>query len=289
MRALKDKIIKVLKEETIPLTAREIATKIKDQFINEITIKEKNMKVDSRDVIEQLVAEISTKKQQLIESGVSLTTGRPRKYFIGEFIKERNVEELPIKKEEISTKLKEHDFYPILTTYLSQEFGIKSKRIDERKSSNTKGKNGNKWLHPDLVGVEDLSKSWCPQIKELVKSRDRIKSKIYSYEVKTELNNSNARESYYQALSNSSWANFGYLVAAQVLEDCIGELRMLSSRHGIGLILLDVESAGESQILIPAQENKNIDYDLANRLCQENPDFREFIKEIKNFYLTGEL
>ena len=57
------------------------------------------------------------------------------------------------------------------------------------------------------------------------------------------LNRSNVRESFFQAVSNSSWANFGYLVAAEVVgADTLKELRMLYAAHGIGLIQLDVET-----------------------------------------------
>lgn len=44
-----------------------------------------------------------------------------------------------------------------------------SKRIDEKTSSNRMGKNGNIWLHPDIVGLEDLSSDWNNLVKDCVK------------------------------------------------------------------------------------------------------------------------
>jgi hypothetical protein len=37
---------------------------------------------------------------------------------------------------------------------------IHPKRIDEKRASNRRGPNGNKWLFPDLAGIEDLSADW---------------------------------------------------------------------------------------------------------------------------------
>lgn len=63
---------------------------------------------------------------------------------------------------------------------------------------------------------------------------------------------------------------------------------MLFAAHGIGLIKLDVENASESQVLIPARERSEIDWDAANRLATENKDFLEYVKLVKQFYQTGE-
>lgn len=98
------------------------------------------------------------------------------------------------------------------------------------------------------------------------------------------------REAFFQTVSNSSWANFGYLVANEIEgAETLKELRMLSSLHGIGFIRLDSENPSESQIMIPAKERNEIDWDITNRLTEENKDFLEYIKLIRQFYQTGEL
>lgn len=71
-------------------------------------------------------------------------------------------------------------------------------------------------------------------------------------------------------------------------QDTLKELRMLFAAHGIGVIKLDVENPAESQVLIPAREKDEIDWDMANRLATENRDFLEYVKLIKQFYQTGE-
>ncbi len=42
---------------------------------------------------------------------------------------------------------------------------------------------------------------------------------------------------------------------------------MLAGLHGIGLIKLDVESPADSEILIPARERIDVDWNTANRLA----------------------
>lgn len=114
-------------------------------------------------------------------------------------------------------------------------------------------------------------------------------SVAWSFEVKLLINRSNIRESYFQSVSNSSWSNFGYLVAAEIEgPDTLKELRMLSAAHGIGLIKLNTENPLESEVLIPARERNEIDWDTANRLAIENKDFLDYVKLLKQFYQTGE-
>lgn len=91
-------------------------------------------------------------------------------------------------------------------------------------------------------------------------------------------------------MSNSSWANYGYLVAAQLEgSDTKRELQILASLHGIGFILLDSKTPSESQMLIPARERTEIDWDAANRLIKQNRDFQNFIEEVTYFYQTGKI
>ena len=177
----------------------------------------------------------------------------------------------------------------MLSNYLWAEFGVYSKRIDEKRSSNKRGPNGNRWLYPDLVGMEDLGADWHQEVKDCVNQYSDKRTKLWSFEVKLLINRSNVRECFFQSASNSSWANFGYLVAAEIEgQDTLKELRMLFAAHGIGLIKLDVDNPSESQVLIPARERGEIDWDTANRLATENKDFLEYVKLVKQFYQTGE-
>jgi|GEM_PF-5399585 uncharacterized protein len=57
---------------------------------------------------------------------------------------------------------------------------------------------------------------------------------------------------------------------------------------GQHFIKLDVDNPVDSQVLIPARERDEIDWDMANRLATENRDFLDYVKLIKQLYQTGE-
>ena len=59
-----------------------------------------------------------------------------------------------------TAKVTEHCLYPKLSVFAWREFRIRCCRIDEKRSSNTHGAQGNVWLHPDVVGIRDLGAHW---------------------------------------------------------------------------------------------------------------------------------
>lgn len=279
-------------------TARQIAEWIFATFPDECQAKKQSSQYISTDaeLLQQLVAEISSQRPRLQKRHPELKTteGRPRKYYyseksdVAEVAAAEGVVAVPI-ADSSDAKLGEHAMYPLLSLYLWKEFGVYSKRIDEKRSSNKRGPNGNRWLYPDLVGMEDLGAEWHQEVRDCVKQYFDKRTRLWSFEAKLLINRSNARECFFQAASNSSWANFGYLVAAEIEgKDTLKELRMLFAAHGIGLIKLDTENPVDSQVLIPARERDEIDWDMANRLATENKDFLEFVKLVKQFYQTGE-
>ena len=93
----------------------------------------------------------------------------------------------------------------------------------------------------------------------------------------------NYRESFFQALSNSSWAHEGYLVAADIKQDdeLMSELSRLTSSFGIGIIQLDLEDIDSSQILFPARSRPLLDWETINKLSEQNPDFEKFIQDVR--------
>ncbi|WP_428718544.1 COG2958 family protein [Undibacterium curvum] len=282
------------------LTARQIAEWIFGTYPQECQEKKSNsqggyIKTDS-DLVQQLVAEIGARRPVLQKRHPELKTteGRPRKYYYSTM---SDVAEVAALESVIATPAAEASggergeqaLYPLLSLYLWEEFGIYSKRIDEKRSSNKRGPNGNRWLYPDIVGMEDLGADWHQEVRECVNQYSDKRTKLWSFEAKLLINRSNVRECFFQAVSNSSWANFGYLVAAELEgQDTLKELRMLFAAHGIGLIKLDADNPAESQVLIPARERDEIDWDMANRLATENRDFLDYVKLVKQFYQTGE-
>lgn len=279
-------------------TARQIAEWVFATFPAECQAKKENSKFITNDaeLVQQLVAEISSQRPVLQKRQPELKTteGRPRKYYYSE--KSDSAEVAAVESAAIVSsgddgqpKIDEHALYPLLSQYLWEEFGVYSKRVDEKRSSNKRGPNGNRWLYPDVVGMEDLGADWHREVRDCVNQYSDKRTKLWSFEAKLLINRSNVRECFFQAVSNSSWANFGYLVAAEIGgQDTLKELRMLFAAHGIGFIKLDADNPADSQVLIPARERDEIDWDMANRLATENRDFLEFVKLVKQFYQTGE-
>ena len=284
-------------------TAREIAHWIFETYADECRQKQERSTATVNPIdndaalVQQIAAEIGAQRATRLQKKspyIKTTEGRPRKYYFTESTDSAEIDHAensaasPVATTN-RTAIKEHDLYPTLSAFLWSELDIFSKRIDEKRSRNSRGAGGNKWLYPDLVGMEDLSHDWHREIKDCVQQYADKKTKLWSFEVKILINRSNVREVFFQAVSNSSWANFGYLVASEIEgADTLKELRMLSSLHGIGFIRLDAENPSESQIMIPAKERNEVDWDTANRLTEENKDFLDYIKLIRQFYQTGE-
>lgn len=282
------------------LTARQIAEWIFHAYPQACQEKKANsrasyIKTDS-DLVQQLVAEIGSRRPDLQKKHPKLKTteSRPRRYYWTEKSDSDEVEAAeggaaPVATDADRKAGGEHALYPMLSQYLWEEFGVYSRRIDEKRASNKRGPNGNRWLYPDVVGMEDLGKEWHREVRDCVTQYSDKRTKLWSFEVKRLINRSNVRECFFQAVSNSSWANYGYLVAAEIGgTDTLKELRMLFAAHGIGLIQLDADNPTDSQVLIPARERDAIDWDMANRLATENRDFLEYVKMVKQFYQTGE-
>lgn len=191
-----------------------------------------------------------------------------------------------------SDNILEHSLYPKLAAYLDgmRSHKIYPKRIDEKYSSNTNGKDGNKSLHPDMVALEDLmpQPQWTNEMKEWATKAGAPQSRLWSFEVKTIVSSvSDARRSYIQALANSAWANYGYLVVIQTSDKANAELKILHDLYGIGVIKLSVDNPiDETIVMFPAREKEKVDWGTCNRIASQNSDFKKYIELVADFHLT---
>jgi len=206
---------------------------------------------------------------------------KPKKFFLKEL---QNVDTIKEEKEIIQpkeTSYNERDLHPFLTYFVNTYLNVYTKTIYHEKSSK---RTYSQWLHPDLVGINFPIGEWEPEVLDFGLTLGSQLVKLYSFEMKKELTFANIREAYFQAVSNSSWANEGYLVTANILhdEEFMTELKRLTSAFGIGIIKLDIEDPDASEILFPAKHKTEIDWETVNKLSKENPDFRKFIVRIKN-------
>ena len=208
---------------------------------------------------------------------------KPRRFYLRSLIKEG--EDLEVIAEQVPAlppskfEYLEKDLHPFLAYYGYYYLSAYLKTI--RHSRSEKREFG-EWVHPDMVGCYFPLEEWKPEVIEFGSTIGNIAIKLFSFEIKRELNFSNLRESFFQTVSNSSWANECYLVASEISndDDFLDELKRLSSSFGIGVIRIDVEDPDSTEILFPAKYKEYLDWDMINKLTI-NPDFRDFLKRIK--------
>lgn len=171
----------------------------------------------------------------------------------------------------------ERSLHLLLSSYLKST-GIYSKTIFHEQSN---GKDSNQiWTHPDMVGIKFLHlQNKTSQI--LLNSVNRVDAfKLSSYEIKKEINSdSDLKKAYFQAVSNSSWANYGYLVAFEFSDSLMDEMNRLNQSFGIGIIELD-SNPYQSKMLFPAKY-KDLDFKTIDKLCVINTEFEKFVEHLE--------
>ncbi|MCQ2827112.1 hypothetical protein JT213_05350 [Helicobacter pylori] len=188
----------------------------------------------------------------------------------------------------------ERVLHPLLVKFLSEDpnFKLLCKTIRHEKCR--KGEGGkNEWNYPDIVGVYFPYNKYFPynryqkETLNFLHNTGQKRHKLFSFELKKELSFSNLKESYFQAVSNSTWANEGYLVVFEEIKDkVLGELRRLNQSFGIGVIKLESDISN-SKILLPAKE-REIDIPTLNMLIKQSPeDFEPFMANINKQIEAG--
>ncbi len=185
------------------------------------------------------------------------------------------------------TSFNERDLHPLLVKFLSEDpnFRLLCKTI--RHEECKKGKGGEcMWNYPDIVGVYFPYNKYKEETLKFLHHTGQEKHKLFSFELKKELSFSNLKESYFQAVSNSTWANEGYLVVFEIEYKVLGELRRLNQSFGIGVIKLESEISN-SKILLPAKE-REINIPTLNMLIEQSPkDFKPFMANINKQIEAG--
>jgi hypothetical protein len=183
-----------------------------------------------------------------------------------------------------SKTFEERDLHKLLRSYLKNS-GTYSKTIFHEQSN---GKDSNQiWTHPDMVGIKFLNLQ-TKASQNLLKSINRVDTfKMSSYELKKEINSdSELKKAFFQAVSNSSWANYGYLVAFEFSDSLIEEMGRLNQSFGIGIIELN-SNPYQSKILFPAAY-RDLDFKTIDKLCNMNFEFSKFIEQIEKLLTATE-
>lgn len=178
----------------------------------------------------------------------------------------------------------ERDLHKLLSTYL-KSIDTYSKTIFHEQSNS---KDSNQiWTHPDMIGIKFL-KLQTKASQNFLKSINRVDTfKMSSYELKKEINSdSELKKAFFQAVSNSSWANYGYLVAFEFNDSLNDEMTRLNQSFGIGIIKLNANPY-QSKVLFPAIY-RELDFKTIDKLCKINVKFNMFIEQTEKVMTASE-
>ena len=216
-----------IKKAGIPLSAMEIWLKAKE--LGTLGDYETTGKTPWATIAAYCYTDINRGGDQ---SMIIQTSERPAQFFLRELVDQVDIKKIQkqrdneavkedVKKEKIdSKKFHERDLHTIFVTYAFGDPHFKANLKTIFHESSIKGASGqNEWIHPDLVGVYFPFKDYKKENLEIQSHLTISSIKLFSFELKITLNFVNLRKYYFQAVSNSSWANEGYLVAVNIDED----------------------------------------------------------------------
>ncbi len=258
-------IIDILDKSEIPLTQGEILSLAqKHEKYTECK------KLHSVDVPLSAIARCLTK----YSSGSNPVFGiqdegkikKSKKHF---FLKTKDIPE--------ATVIPESSLHPYLVKFARERFRVYCKTINALKVSKKKDKIG-KWTNPDIIGINPVILDLNPLFQTEIEKLGLFSTKVmqfYSFELKLKIDKSNFTECYFQAVSNSAWANFGYLVVADLDTDSgfLSNLTRLNNGYGIGVIKLNLDNPIKSEIVVSAREREIVDINFMNFLADMNLDF----------------
>lgn len=281
---------KVLEQSDVPMKVDEIWEKACELGYDKIIAETLNGKI-SKTPIASLSSRIYTDIKYNPDTTIFVKVGKG-KFFLKSKINNSNqniINEIDNSEEETeyiientitNKKILEEDLHIPLTKYL-YSMKIYSKTINANATDiNLKGKM--KWGTPDIVAVtfkDYINKS----VLELFNHINLPTTELYAYELKLKLTLGTLTEYYFQALSNSGWANEAWLVAMEIDEnnydELMEEIKRLNQSFGVGVIKLDYDNPEDSEILFSAKKRNYLDIDTMHKLCY-NRQFQDFINDV---------
>lgn len=277
---IKEAILKVLENNETALTYLEVLELInKNKYLDW-----SNTKTPGDTIAAQLGSFIRHNDSRVKRTKID----KVYKYYLSKY---ENIIDLNVHSFIESTKTKnektynERDLHILLSSYLKSQ-NIFSKTIFHEKSLNSKD-DSQKWVHPDMIGINflKLKNKTSNSLMKIVNKSNAFD--LVSYEIKKEIKNDyDLKKYFFQAVSNSSWANYGYLVAFEINKNLNDEMERLCQSFGIGVIELK-SNPFESEILFQSKY-KDLDFKTINKLCEINLDFEKFIGKTENLLEADE-
>lgn len=204
-----DLAYETLKKSNVPMTADEIWESAETYgFRDKVS---SSGKTPERTLGAKIYVDIKIAGDQ---SRFIKVSNKPRQFGLRELIYSTAQQETKKVKIGDVKRYSERDLHPLLSTYVYSDSHFKcyTKTIYHEKSVK-KHKGETEWLHPDIVGVYFPFDNYKNETIDLITSLNDSQCKLSSFEMKIKVEFSTLREYYFQAVSNSSWANEGYLVA----------------------------------------------------------------------------
>jgi hypothetical protein len=276
---IKEAIIRVLEEQRKAMTYLEVLEKIDEKKYIDWT----NAKTPADTINAQLGHFI---RQD--DSRVKRVKGKKGfEYYSSKYEKEINLSEI-IEKEEASIKVisknyQERHLHKLLSSYLKSQ-NTYCKTIFHEKSANSKD-DYQKWIHPDMIGINflNLKNKSSNALMKVINKADAFD--LISYEIKREIKSDyELKKCFFQAVSNSSWSNYGYLVAFEISKNLMDEMERLNQSFGIGIIELK-SNPYESRVLF-ISKYRELDFKTIDKLCEINPDFEKFINQTETMLIA---
>lgn len=267
---IREAVLKVLEERKCSLTYSEVY----DQIIESNYYTWGSAKTP-KDTISAQLGYFITKNDKRVKR-VKGKSGF--EYYLSKYENELNLADIVIKKNEpkkiAKSKYQERDLLKLLSSYLNNN-NTYSKTIFHEQSTYNKD-NHQKWIHPDMIGINflKLQNKSSQALINIINKTDAFD--LTSYEIKREIKSDyELKKCFFQAVSNSSWANYGYLVAFEISSNLKDEMERLNQSFGIGIIELQANPY-ESEVLF-SSKYKKLDFRTIDKLCEINPDFEKFI------------
>lgn len=283
---LSDAIIKCLDEIKIPTTYMDVYKKIIENKYYDF----KDAKTPASTVsalLGNFIRNRDSRVKRIPQKGGNFT------YYLSKYEGEISIEALEViddrgkdlllQEPNTAYGFEERSLHMLLSSFLYSS-GILSKTIFHEQS-NSKDSH-QKWVHPDMIGIRFLTLHTKTSQSLMKAINQRGTFELMAYEIKKEIKTDyELKKCFFQAVSNSSWANYGYLVTFEINDILMDEIKRLNQAFGIGIIRLN-SNPFESEILLPAKF-KELDFITIDKLCKINPDFEKFAEHVEK-YVTAD-
>ena len=187
-------------------------------------------------------------------------------------------------EEEQQPIVSEKDMHEVFQHYAYTVLGIKAMTLIHTEGRR-RPRGFNEWIYPDMVGLHDQRPNFRTRIAQ---DNAPMSVSTYSFELKLLIEESDYRKKFFQAVSNSKWANHAYLVVCRIVGDDQFRRRIfgLCELHGIGIIELlnddgSINSLNGHHVIA---RHDDVDWLQVDYLSEQLEKFKNFIEE----YIRGD-